>query len=84
MSKMYAVEASRRRTASVTPVSAGADRPGGRAAVFLLLSSRREERSCRGRASFREKAGKREEFPVLFFKLSGLARIRFHIARGEM
>ena len=52
MSKMYAVEASRQRTGSVTPVSAGADRLGRRAAIFSLLSSRREGEELPGQCLF--------------------------------
>ena len=65
MSKMYAVKASRRRTASVTPVSAGADRPGRRAAVFFFAPFLPEGgRGAAGAVPLLGKKQKREKSPL--------------------
>lgn len=68
MSKMYAVKASRRRTASVTPVSAGADRPGRRAAVFFFAPFLPEGgRGAAGAVPLLGKKQKREKSPLCCF-----------------
>ena len=67
MSKMYAVEASRRRTASVTPVSAGADRPGGARPFFFRSFTTGGRRGAAGAVPLLGKKQKREKSPLCCF-----------------